>query len=59
MFLGMPLGHLAFEDAYTQRFDEIIKNIFSKVKIVDDILLYDSNIEEAFYHTFDFLIHCA
>ena len=40
-------------------YDEVIKDVPHKVKIVDDTLLYDSNIEGAFFHTFDFLLHCA
>ena len=59
MYLRMPQGYLASGDAYTQRYDEVIKNVPRKVKIVDDTLLYDSNIEGAFFHTFNFLLHCA
>ena len=54
----MPQGYLASGDAYTRRYDEIIKEIPRKVKIVDDALLYDHNIEESFFHTFDYLHHC-
>ena len=57
-YLRMPQGYLASGDAYTRRYDEIIKDIPRKVKIVDDALLYDTNIEEAFFHTFDYLYHC-
>ena len=59
MYLRMTQGYLAFGDTYTRRYDEITKDIPCKVEIVDDTLLYDSSIEEAFYHTFDFLLHCA
>ena len=59
MYLRMPQGYLAPGDAYSWRYDEVIKNIPHKVKIVDDTLLYNSNIEGAFYYTFDFLHHCA
>ena len=58
MYIRMPQGYLASGDAYTRRCDEIIKDSPREVKIVDDTLLYDSNIEGA-YHTFDFLLHCA
>ena len=58
MYLRMPQGYLASGDAYTRRYDELIKDVPRKVKIVDDTLLYDSNIEGAFFHT-DFLLHCA
>ena len=42
-------------DAYIHRYDEIINNVPRKVKVVDDTLLYDSSIEESFYHVFDYL----
>ena len=58
-YLRLPQGHLASGDAYTRRYDEIIKETQRKVKLVDDALLYDSNIEEAFFHTFDYLHHCS
>ena len=44
---------------YTCRYDEIIKNVPRKVKCVDDALLWDTNIENAFYHTWDYLTLCA
>ena len=59
MYLRMPQGYLASGDAYTHRYNEIIKDTPDKVKIVDDTLLYDSSIEGSFYHTFDFLLQCA
>ena len=59
MYLHMPQGYLASGDAYTRRYDEVIKDVEREVKCVDDVLLYDSGIEEAFYHTFDYLTLCA
>ena len=58
MYLRIPQGYLASEEAYTWRYNEII-NILHKVKVVDNTRLYDSNIKESFYHAFDFLFHCA
>ena len=55
MYTRMPQGFLASGDAYTSRYDSIIADVPRKVKIVDDVLLHDDNIEDAFYHTFDFL----
>ena len=55
MYLRMPQGYLASGDAYTRRYDDIIKDVPRKVKIVDDALLYDDSIEQAFFHTFDYL----
>ena len=59
MYLRMPQGNLVSGDAYTRRYDEVIKDMPCKVKIADDPLLYNSNIEGAFYHTSDFLLHCT
>ena len=55
----MPQGYLASGDANPRRYNKIIKDTPHKVKIVDDTLLYDSSIERAFPHTFDFLFQCA
>ena len=54
----MPQGYLASGEAYTSRYDDIIKDIPHKVKILDDSLLFNRNIEEAFYHTLDYLLQC-
>ena len=59
MYLRLPQGFLAGGDAYTHRYDNIIKDVPRKVKIVDDTLLFDYNIEDSFYHTWDFLTLCA
>ena len=58
IYLRMPLGYLASGNAYTHRYDKIIKNIPHKIRIVDDTLLFDKNIEDAFYHTLDYLLLC-
>ena len=50
MYLRLPLGFLASTDAYTRRYDEIIKPIPCKAKIVGDTLLYHTNIEKIFFH---------
>ena len=55
----LPQGYLAAGDAYTRRYDEIIKNVKNKVKCVDDALLYDVDIESSFFHTWDYLTLCA
>ena len=36
-----------------------IEHIQRKLKCVDDILLYDHNIESTFWHTYEFLETCA
>ena len=55
MYRRMPQGFLASRDAYTSRYDAIITDVERKVKIVDDCLLWDDSVADAFYHTFDFL----
>ena len=54
-----PQGFHGTGDAYTRRFDDITVNEERYVRCVDDGLLYDNNIEESFWHTFDHLKHCA
>lgn len=46
----LPQGYIAAGDAYTRRYDKIIKDIPCKVKCIDNTLLWDPNIESAFYH---------
>ena len=58
-YLRAPQGHLASSDAYTRPYDNIISDVPRKHKIVDDVLLYDKGIEEAFYHVFDYLYLCG
>ena len=58
-YLRAPQGHSASGDAYTRRYDDILKEFPRKKKIVDDVLLYDFSIEESFYHTFDCLCLCT
>ena len=58
-YLRVPAGLVDSGDKYTSRYDSIIQDIPRKVKCVDDTLLYDSTIEDAFYHTFDYLTTCA
>ena len=48
-------GFLASGDAYTRRFDEIISNVKNKTKCIDDVLLWEEDIEKAFFQTCDFL----
>ena len=59
MYLRLPQGYLAAGDAYTRRFDELISELPHKIKIVDDCLLHDDNIEQSFFHAWDFLTICA
>ena len=54
MYLRMPQGYLDSSDAYTRRYDDIIKEVPCKVKIVDDN--FNKTIKEAFYKTLDYLL---
>ena len=59
MNLRMPQGFVAAGDAYTRRYDDIINDVPRKIKCVDDALLYDHSIKEAFFHTWDYLTLCT
>ena len=59
MNLRLPPGFIAAGDAYTRRYDELIKDVPRKIKVIDDTLLYDNSIKESFYHTWDYLVLCA
>lgn len=54
-----PQGYHGTGDAYTRRFDDITKDEERYLRIVDDGLLYDGDLEQAFWHTFDHLKLCA
>ena len=58
-FLRLPAGLIDSGDKYTSRYDQVIQHIPNKVKCVDDTLLYDYSISDAFFHTFDYLQTCA
>ena len=58
MYLQLPKGFITTGDAYTHRYDNIIKDVPYKAKITDDTL-YDMTIEDSSYHTWDFLAVCA
>ena len=50
MYLCLSQGYFAVGDAYTRCYDDTIKDISQRVKIVDDTLLYDYSNEEFFTH---------
>lgn len=58
-YLRLPQGLKPAGDAYCHRYDTIIEDIPRKSKIVDDTILYDFDIEQAFFHVFDYLIRCG
>ena len=48
-------GHVCSGDYYTQRADNIMKDIKDQCKVVDDTLLYDDTIMGNFFQIFDYL----
>ena len=59
MNLRLPQAFIASGDAYTRRYDNVIKDVPHKVKIVDDTCWYDHNIKGAFFHIWDYLSLCV
>ena len=57
--LRAPQGFKGSGDAFNRRYDDIIVDVPRKGKVVDDTILWDDDIAQAFFHTFDFLILCA
>lgn len=53
------MGHCAAPVAYTRRFDGAIFGVTREVKCIDDTLLYDSSVEDSFWHTYELLETCA
>ena len=59
MYLRLPQGFITSGDVYTRCYNEIIKNFPCKVKIIDDTLLCDTDIEQSLIHTWDNLTTSA
>ena len=57
--LRTPEGLKSSGDAYSSRFGEILVNMTRMHRIVDDTIMYDNTVEEAFYHALEFLNSCA
>ena len=54
-----PQGYAATGDGYTRRFDEIVSHIQQRVQCVDDACLWDTSIEQAFFHAVEWLDVCS
>ena len=54
----LPQGYVAAGDAYTRRYDEIIKDVKCKIKCVDDTLLWSDDIDQAYRDTWNYLKIC-
>ena len=57
-YISAPQGFHAAGDGYTKRHDDIIAEVERKAKCIDDSLLWDTNIEQSFWHTIDYIILC-
>ena len=53
-----PMGFHVSGDAYTRRFDDITAGHPRTVRCVDDTLLWDNDIENSFWHMFNYLKLC-
>lgn len=58
-YLSAPQGFHAAGDAYTKCFDDITMDFPRKSKCIDDTILWDDSIEDAFWHTIDYLTLCG
>ena len=50
-----PMGFLASQDAYSERYDRIIADVPRKSKVVDDTVLWDDDIRTHWSRTLDYL----
>ena len=58
-YLRFPQGHCSAGDAFNGRVQEVLSQIPRMVRIVDDMCIYDTTIEQAFWHAWDLLTTCA
>lgn len=58
-YLRAPQGFHASGDGYTYRYDKIATGTPRYTRCIDDTLLWDNNIEEAFWHTIRYIKQCA
>ena len=58
-YLVAPQGYIASGDGYSRRFDEIVADIPSKTKCVDDTLMWSSSIQDAFFQPAKWLDVCG
>ena len=50
-----PMGFLASQDAYTERYDSIIADVPRKSKCVDDTILWDDDLETHWWRVIEYL----
>ena len=54
-----PQGYIAFGDAYTRRFDEIVCDVKNKNKVIGDTIMWSKSIEESFSQAAEWLDICG
>ena len=54
-----PMGWLASSDAYSKRYDNILRDTKDFVKCIDDVCQWDETVEGSFWKTCKFLEHCS
>ena len=54
-----PQGYVSSGDAYTRRFDEIASDFPNKIKVIDDVLLWDDSLEQSFFQAARWLDLCG
>ena len=58
-YLRGPQGFHGTGDAYTRRFDDITSGEERYLRCIDDGMLYDDDVEMAFWHVYDHIKLCA
>ena len=58
-YLRAPQGFQAAGDAHARAYDDIVVDIPRKAKIVDDTVLWDEDVEQAFSHTVHYIDLCT
>ena len=58
-YLSSPQGFHAAGDGYTRTFDDITVDFPRKAKCIDDTVLWDNTIDDAFWHTVDYITLCS
>ena len=55
----LPQGFVAAGDAYSRRFDEIVRDFPNKTKCIDDTCLWESSIKTAFFQACQWIDLCG
>ena len=58
-YKSAPMGYMASWDAYTHRYNLVTVDVQNKMRVVDDTLLWQETIGEAFKHVAEYLTLCG